>query len=126
MLFDDSIDGPSANFLIRQAGELTYRQYLVLALVAYRSLSPKYPELSFRVYLSERSDATPVRGAEVTVHQEVADLQRRRLVDGNAGVPNMIQPTDAGVLFAKTLGLIRMDPDHLAALEELVNGDATS
>lgn len=113
-------DRALALILARLAAELSYRQLVLLAVLAYRE--------RFALRASDYVDATRLPIGTVAALHDLAELERRGLVLQGGGavgnprdlIPARMAPVGLGEVLVKRLDLNRVDGDEIAAVAALL------
>jgi hypothetical protein len=110
-----------ALLLAKLAAEISYRQFVLLALIGNRQ--------RFKLRTTDYVDATRLAVGTVAALHELADLERRGLLLQAGGaignprdlIPNGLTPVGLGEMLVKRLGLNRIDGEVLAEVASLLS-----
>ncbi|MEA2526822.1 MAG: hypothetical protein QOF73_4049 [Thermomicrobiales bacterium] len=125
LVFSPILDRGSANAVLRQAEELSYRQFCVLAISAKRQRLGSMGEHRLRIPWNQllMSKATPIN--TLTVLDEIMDMQRRSLVEisevAHGHISNVITVQKLGGTLFDLLELEGIERSHLAEIEALID-----
>jgi hypothetical protein len=127
LVFSPLLDRASANAVLRQAEELSYRQFCLLAILSRRQQQGEFGEHRLRVHWHYLMGSEATATSTFTAMAELLDLERRSLIRIDHGphssIPSVVSVTRAGETFCDLLELDGIEPTELEALEALFQPD---